>query len=481
MIKKTLHFIYIALFILTLFAPSIVISSDSVSSVDSLSIKKNDWISGWKKTSSMIAARTGAAIYHSDKYVYMIGGLGFLDKAQQDASDKRRPGYLRTSEYARINSDGSLSSWQSGPNLNVERGYFAVIQHKNYLYAVGGGRGMNGKELLSSIERAEIKEDGTLSEWTMEKSILNIPRRCVKLAVIGNTVYAFGGYGGILLDTVEQADINPDGTLDEWLVATDPMIVARYVHGKVTVGDGVYNIGGHSKAGGEGITDVGWSKVDEDGFFLPWEKKSPLQTGRYALATVLHNGSIYAIGGLTGPASLNSIERSKILGEGELSSWTYTTPTPFGIGGANAIVIKDKVYLLGGSDGLTYLDNVFYAGFNEKGDIGYMGSAADLAQHKADIASREKSKIPLPHEGVVLQHFKQKLYSYLQVREDNNSVLWLAAPAKDIKVGDRIGYPNGTLMKNFYSKGLEKRFAFILFISQTRILNKETKQKVPLH
>ena len=42
------------------------------------------------------------------------------------------------------------------------------------------GRGMNGKELLSSIERAEIKSDGTLSEWTMEKAILNIPRRCVK-------------------------------------------------------------------------------------------------------------------------------------------------------------------------------------------------------------------------------------------------------------------------------------------------------------
>jgi len=469
MIKKSLYFIYLTILLTASFMPSGVISAELTGGSKLLTNNKN-WIAGWKETSPMRAARTGAAIYHSDEHIYMIGGLGVVEKTQNGNSIKG-PGYLKTSEYARINSDGTLSNWKPGPSLNTERGYFAVAQYKNHLYAVGGGRGMNGKELLSSIERAEIKADGTLSEWTMDKAILNISRRCIKLAVIGNTIYAFGGYGGILLDTVEQAEINPDGTLDEWLVATDPMIVARYVHGKVTVDDGVYNIGGHSKAGGEGITDVGWSKIDEEGFFLPWEKKTSLKKGRFALATTTYNQHIYAIGGLTGPASISSIERAKILSEGKLSDWEYTTPTPFGMGGANAVVIKDKIYLLGGSDRLNYLNSVFYAGFNEKGDIGYMGTTADLAEHKATVASRKKKQAPLPHEGVVIQHFKQKLYSYLQVREDNNNVLWLAAPAKDLKVGDRIGYPNGTLMKNFYSKGLERRFPYILFIPQTRKLN----------
>ncbi len=463
MIKKTPHYILSAIFIFSLLMPSIANSAGSIS------INKDKWISGWKEAPSMVEARTGAAIYYSDKYIYMIGGLGFLDR-KKSASKKQQPGYLRTSEYAQIHSDGTLSNWQSGPTLNTERGYFAVARHKNYLYAVGGGQGANGKDLLSSIERAEIKDDGTLGKWKMEKSALNISRRCVKLAVIGNNIYAFGGYGGIFLDTVEQAEINPDGTLGEWFVSNDPMTVARYVHGEVAIDDGVYNIGGHSKAGGAGITDVEWSKVDEEGYFLPWKRDQSLQTGRYALATASYNGFVYAIGGLTGPTSLNSIERAKIVGEGRLSKWKYTTPTPFGIGGANAVVIKDKLYLLGGSDGLTYLNNVFYAEFNEKGDIGYMGSDADSAQHKDTIALRKKNIAPLPHEGVVTKHFKQKLYSYLQVREDNNNVLWLAAPAKDLKVGDRISFPNGTLMRNFYSKGLERRFPLILFISQTRKL-----------
>ncbi len=463
MINRFLYRIYFLIFSLLLIASPILFA-------DVLSTKKSHWIAGWKATSSMLAVRTGAALYHSGDYIYMIGGLG-LEERRLPTGAKRQPAYLRTSEYARVKPDGSLSRWQSGPNLNVERGYFSVVQHGNYLYAVGGGRGKNGKELLATVERAEIKQDGALGEWTMEKSIMNIPRRCVKLAVIGDTIYAFGGYGGILLDTIEQADINPDGTLDEWLVSNDPMLVARYVHGKVKIGNGIYNIGGHSKAGGSGIADVGWSKTDEDVFFLPWKKTSPLQTGRYALAAVTHNGSLYAIGGLTGATHLNTIERSKILKEGELSSWGYTTPTPSVVGGANAVVIDDKVYLLGGSDGLTYLRDVFYSGFNKQGDIGYWGTAAEVAQHKAAQDLRKHSKPPLPHEGVIVQHFKQKLYSYLQVREDNNNVIWLAAPAKDLRVGDRIGYPNGTLMKKFYSKGLKRRFPYILFVSEARKLD----------
>ncbi len=463
-----LPLLYILIFISALMLPPVALSGEVGQPAHSASSKKSHWIAGWKATTPMQAVRTGAAIYHSTEYIYMIGGLGLEDKPLPTGAEPR-PAYLKTSEYARINPDGSLSNWQPGPSLNIERGYFSVVQHGNYLYAVGGGRGQNGKELLATVERAKIRDDGTLGSWTIESSIMNIPRRCVKLAVIGDTLYAFGGYGGILLDTIEQAEINPDGTVGEWLVSNDRMLVARYVHGRIKMGEGIYNIGGHSKVGGAGITDVSWSKTDAEGFFLPWKKTSPLQTGRYALATAIHDGYLYAIGGLTGATHLNTVERSKILKEGTLSN--CTTPTPTVTGGASAAVINGKIYLLGGGDGRAYLRNVFYAGFNNSGDIGYWGTAAEVAQHKAASDLREQHKPTLPHEGIILQHFKQKLYSYLQVHEDNNNVIWLAAPAKELKVGDRIGYPNGTLMRNFYSKGLQRRFPFVLFISETRKLD----------
>ena len=423
------------------------------------------WLAGWQETSSMQESRNGAAVYAKDGIIHMIGGMGTKAGTGQDASSGE---FSPTTEYARINTGGSLSSWQFGPKLNIERGFFSAVAHGNYLYAIGGARGQNGKELLNSVERAQIKADGTLGEWTLEKTTLNIPRRCIKLAVIGNTIYAFGGYGGILLDTVEKAEINPDGSLGEWLVATDRMTVARYVHDLERVGNGVYNIGGHDKAGGSGIVDVEWSKTEDDGFFQPWRALPSLQTGRFALATAQHNNFIYALGGLSGAAHLDSIERARITGEGELSAWEYTTSMPFSLGGANAIVLDDRIYLLGGSDGASYLNNAFYATFNEQGDIGYWVAASEAEEHKAAIQARKENKVPLPHSAVIIQHFKEPPYSYLQVREDNNNVIWLAAPAQNLQKGNRINFPNGSLMRNFHSKNLNRTFPFILFVSEVR-------------
>lgn len=436
----------------------------------------SEWIAGWRETSFMQAGRTGAAVYAANRTIHMIGGMGGIApqpeinpvKVAMDVQP-----YLRTTEYATVQADGSLSPWRYGPELNTERGYFSVAAHKNYLYAVGGARGINGKELLASVERAEIKPDGTLGEWVLEKTSLNIPRRCVKLAVIGNYIFAFGGFGGILLDTVERAEIKPDGTLGEWYVANDLMTVARYVHGVETVGDGVYNLGGHSKAGGTGIMDVEWSKLDEEGYFQPWGSVAPLQTGRYSLSSASHKGFLYAIGGLNGVTRLSSIERARITGEGTLADWEYTTPTPFAISGSNAVVLNDRIYLLGGTNGKGYLRNAFYAGFNDQADIGYWATRAEVQQHKAAAATREASKPPLPHEAMVMQHFKQSPYSYLQVVEDNGKVLWLAGPAQDLTVGERISFPNGTLMKAFYSKALKRRFPYILFVTELRRLNGE--------
>ena len=435
-----------------------------------------EWVAGWREASSMLAGRTGAAVYVTKGTIHVIGGMGGV-ASQSDINPVKLPmdvqPYMRTTEYASVQPDNNLSPWRFGPELNTERGYFSVAAHGNYLYAVGGARGINGKELLASVERAEIKPDGTLGEWVMEKTSLNIPRRCVKLAVIGNYIYAFGGFGGILLDTVERAEINPDGTVGEWYVANDPMTVARYVHGIETVGEGVYNIGGHSKAGGTGIVDVEWSKLDEEDYFQPWGSVAPLQTGRYSLSTASHNGFIYAIGGLNGVTRLSSIERTRVTEEGKLADWEYTTPTPFAVSGSNAVVVNDRIYLLGGTNGKGYLRNAFYAGFNGQGDIGYRASRAEAQRLKTAAATRKASEPPLPHEAMVMQHFKQNPYSYLQVVKDNGKVLWLAGPAQDLQVGERISFPNGTLMKNFYSKALKRRFPYILFVTELRRLNSD--------
>jgi hypothetical protein len=40
---------------------------------------------------------------------------------------------------------------------------------------------------------------------------MNLPRRCVKLTVVGDKLYAVSSVGGTLLDTVERAGLNTGG------------------------------------------------------------------------------------------------------------------------------------------------------------------------------------------------------------------------------------------------------------------------------
>ena len=431
------------------------------------------WLDAWRDTSPMLEVRSSGAYYAAGDVIHMIGGIGgsvVKGKVGADAAASTTKMFMRSSEYARVRPDGSLSSWKRGPQLNMERGFFSAAAHNGHLYVVGGANGPFGSSLLDSVERARIRPDGTLDKWVLEKNRLNIARRCVKLAVIGNYIYAFGGFGGILLDTVERAEIRPDGTLGEWLVANDRMTTARYISGVERIGDGIYVIGGHNKDDGAGITDVEWSKPDSDGFFNPWSKRNSLQTGRYGLATATHNGFIYALGGLSGAAYLDSIEMAHTDSEGQLSAWRYTSPMPSPREGATSFVLNGNIYLVGGSNRSGFQNSVSYATFNEKGEIGYLATPAEIEQHQARVAkARARAKqTKLPHEGTITEHIKMAQYSYIHVKMDDGTEVWLAAPVQNLDEGARIEFPNGTVMKNFRSNSLNRNFPFIVFIGEVR-------------
>ncbi len=432
------------------------------------------WLNAWKETTPMRDVRSSAAYYAANGVIYMMGGIGgevTRGKVGEDVAESTNRMFMRSTEFARVQPDGTLSAWQPGPDLNVKRGYFSAAGHGKFVYVVGGAHGPYGTQLLDTVERAEIRPDGTLGPWKLEEHRLNIPRRCVKLAVIGNHLYAFGGFGGILLDTVEKAEIKPDGSLGEWLVENNEFTIARYIHGIARIGDGIYQIGGHNKETGGGIRKVEWSKPDAEGYFAPWKAVEPLQKGRFGPAIAIHGGFIYAIGGLAGPTYLDSIERTRVEGEGKLSPWQYVTPLPEPREGAAAVVMGDTIYVLGGANREGFHNEVFYANFNAEGEIGYMATPEEIARHKKQLAEKEK-RPPLPHQGVVVEHIRKSQYSYLKVRMDDGMEVWLAGPEQELEKGARIGFPDGMIMRDFHSKSLNRTFPFIIFISEVRLLKK---------
>ena len=418
------------------------------------------WIPGWQETASLSIARAGAAIVVNDGFIYMIGGV-----------DGRN--FLKTTEYAKIREDGSLGPWQPGPLLNEERGFFEAIIHNGSIYVVGGGNGSYGHNLLRTTERARILPDGSLDSWISEKSLMVVGRRCSKIQVKGDYIYSFGGFGGVMLDNVERAKISADGSLGEWSLEPEVMKFPRYIQGVKKIKGKAYVIGGHDERRGVGIVEVERAEFIGSGGLKAWEKATPLQTGRYGLATATHGGYLYALGGITGVDYIEDIEKTKVGSNGDLGKWQSTTALDTPRAMFSVVVYKDWIYAMGGTNRDGYLTSVEFATFNDAGDIGFSGNKEDALKHKDKAKARaEAASAQLPNEGVVKDIVHAEMYSYIMV-SGKDGIIWLAAPKIELDLNTRIRYSQGVMMTNFYSKELKHNFPAVIFVGQVRKVESE--------
>ena len=410
------------------------------------------WIAGWRATSSLSGPRAGAATIVVNGHIYVIGGVDGV-------------GFVSTSEYAKINDDGSLGPWQQTAPLVEERGFIDAVAKDGFIYVVGGGNGPNGKNLLRTVERTKINDDGSLSGWTTLGEGMVMPRRCSKVIIKQNHIYALGGFAGALLDNVERAEIMPDGELGPWKIQEATMTLPRYVNTVKASHGNAYVIGGHDQMKGVGIVDVEWATPSDDQEVKGWKKTSSMQVGRYGLTSASHGDAVYAIGGLTGLEYLNSIEMATIEENGELSAWKNTTPLSEARATFSAVVYKDWIYVIGGVNQDRYLNSVEYATFDANNNIGFNGTTQDAQNYQARLEGLKAAKPRLPNYGTVKAVQHASMYTYIQVVNDQG-VLWLAGPKTDLKLNDQIRFSKGVSMSNFYSKELQRSFPVVLFVSK---------------
>lgn len=288
----------------------------------------------WEVVSNMLTPRFASAVIIVGDNIYAIGGAG-------DA------GYIWDSEWAKFGELGELKSWHRAPSLNVPRGYVPVAHHNGYLYVVGGANGDHGVNLLDTVERATINPDGSLGRWLTEKNIMTTPRRGGQAVVSEGYLYAIGGYNGTFLQSIERAKINSDGSLDEWAELT-PMMFERYIHSSVTSGGNMYSIGGHKNASGGALNDVEYGRVSQDSTSVEWKKAEPLNVARYDAGVVFAEGSIYIAGGYDANA-IDSVERSVLGLDGVPDKWQIVSTLPESIYGAMLVYREGKLFLVGGA------------------------------------------------------------------------------------------------------------------------------------
>jgi len=415
--------------------------------------QETQWVSGWRQTAPLQVQRAGAAVLAVGEHLYVIGGIDGRD-------------FLRAVEYSRFRPDGSLEPWRRTSALREARGFFGAVAHSGYLYAVGGANGPNGKHLLRSVERAALRADGSLGPWETLAAQLNYPRRCVKLALVDKVIHALGGFAGTLLDSVESAAIQPDGSLAPWRLQEARLTMPRYVNTVKKHGAAVYVIGGHNEAEGSGLVEVEYATRTAGGTLSPWRRTAPLAVGRYALGAAARGDYLYALGGLEGAIYSPLVEKSRIDGQGALQPWQATTPLSSPRANFGVVVHKERIYIIGGTNRDGYYRSVEYARFNDAGDIGFYASPAEAAAYQARRQAREQgARPPLPNAGVVTDIIHTRIYSYIEV-ESGASRKWLAAPRSDFAIGQHVRYSRGVTMSNFHSKTLNRDFPLIIFVER---------------
>jgi hypothetical protein len=83
--------------------------------------------------------------------------------------------------------------------------------------------------------------------------------------------------------------------------------------------------------------------------------------------------------------------------------------------------------------------------------------SAPIQQAAAQAASGERT-------GTVVESISTGGYTYVHV-DTGTEKIWAAAPAFQVKVGDKVVIPPGMPMKNYYSKTLDRTFDLVYFVA----------------
>lgn len=213
--------------------------------------------------------------------------------------------------------------------------------------------------------------DGTTCDQTgaaRDAATLTSARTAATAVRIGQYAYVIGGEGTAGdLDAVDRALINSDGTIGPF-VALTKLQTARSQAACVVSGGYLYVLGGES--GGAAIDSVERAAVNADGTLGSFAIVGHLTTPRAGCVAQRLGDGLYLIGGSGAGGALASIERAPIATDGTLGTFATTTVT-LATPRANAgeACVGDDVYVFGGSNG-SALSSVEQAPVNADGTLG---------------------------------------------------------------------------------------------------------------
>jgi hypothetical protein len=273
----------------------------------------------WQTASTVFTtARSNAAAVAYNGYVYLSGGNTLTT-------------YYDDVQYAPILATGNLGSWTtlSGTPLPSTRNEHYMTVYNGFLYVAGGYNGAAN----SNVAYARINEDGTLSSWTSTTSLVSTSSNYRGRALVYNGYfYITGGLNssGTANTVTSYAPIFANGALGSWNTTSAlGADTGRQVF--VAYSGYLFNIGGQNAAGTAQLT-TNSAQITSPGTTGAYSSGSYTAADRNNFASVAVGGFIYIIGGTVSqaggtPNMLNTTFFASINSDGTLGTWTNATTT----------------------------------------------------------------------------------------------------------------------------------------------------------
>lgn len=272
--------------------------------------------------------------------------------------------------YATLNGDGSISSWTTGTTFTNARLKHSMVVYNGYLYIAGGFN--NGVTYYNDTQYAKINSDGSIGTWVATTSFTTARYSMGMTAYNGFMYLAGGNANAVLQSDTQYAKINANGTLGPWtaIASLSGTNATRYGNTMFGYNNFLYSLGGNHAT--PLLTEVQYAPIDATGSTGQWATSSPtitaLPAARLYAAVVAYNGFVYVMGGQSGSGTgtaVATIYRASIGNDGGIGSWTTnTTPLPVSRTGLAAVAYNNRMYIMGGSDGAaspTYFNTTYYA------------------------------------------------------------------------------------------------------------------------
>lgn len=273
-------------------------------------------------------------------------------------------GVISANLSSTVNADGSLQSWNSSINSPSIYWHSSAIKD-NFIYLLGGTT-YPPTTSVTSVYLGKIDDSGLVSSWMPLTPLLE-PSSLGAATIIGNKIYFAGGFneqsGSIVVNQgVYWALINADGTIGDWTLAgLLPQPMSGF--GLVASGNNLIIVGGIDQ-NNNFLAATQISTINPDGSLVGWQQTSSLPEAIYRAGVAQVENQIFIVGGYNGSSYLDKVYYATINDNGTLSEWNlsqHRLPKQVCCGAAAAT--NEYIYLTGGFNG-SYLDTVYFTKLN---------------------------------------------------------------------------------------------------------------------